>query len=158
AEVILPDAIDPDAGGERVLRAGDPVGEDFAPARGLRARRGAGQSRRLGWRDGRKARPGLIALGLPITPAKHDGLARRRAALREPQRLGRPGRGSLLQSRLLLAQAEVLLQRLLADVLRHVLLDDRHAVHLELEVIALAALQMWNQGILDDLHVLDDVG
>src|SRR5262249_22585814 len=32
AEMIFPDAVDHDAGGQRVLRVGDPVGQEFSPA------------------------------------------------------------------------------------------------------------------------------
>src|SRR5262245_21443518 len=32
AEMILPDAVDHDASGQRIIRVGDPTGEEFAPA------------------------------------------------------------------------------------------------------------------------------
>ena len=55
-EMMLPEAVDQDAGGERVGRTGKPVGQRRSPARGSRPEENPslneGDMRRTNWRNG----------------------------------------------------------------------------------------------------------
>ena len=88
---------------QRVVRAGDPVGQHPPAAGGLRIRGGAGQRAAASRRQHRReAGLDLVARVLRIAALQDEGVARRSADLGHAQGLGQ-GRGvRLLQRRLLL--------------------------------------------------------
>ncbi len=135
AKVVLPDAVDDDAGGEWIVRAGEPVGQHLAPPGGGRAGRDFGDLRLCWVKDGEEAgidggvacaaafesRLSGLAAGLADDEGGEQGIGLEVVELRE--RLARgPQFGELGFLDLVLLEAHALVVCLAPGELDHLLL------------------------------------
>ena len=153
AEVMLPDPVDHHPGRQRVRRAGDPVGQDSPTTRTPAPSAGGAASRgRLGRDHRRKPRLDLRPRRSRVASAQDERLRRRRAALGHAKGLGSgPLQGIPLASERLVASKSA---SLTSFGTCFSMISARYCS--DWKVVALDALEVWDEGVLDGLDLDGD--